>query len=141
MSENIVDLRKTLNDYYTESTKNVVDVDSEGLKFIRYGLTISFVGEYSSLVLKTVKNPVSEGEQIVALFNIELMNFLSASFDKVREAVEIDDKISVLSETLVNPKTPAYDMIAATGLKVPFVEAVKSDFAIINEFLMNANNE
>lgn len=141
MSENIVDLRKTLNDYYNENMKDVVDVDDEGLKFIRYGLTIKFVGEYSSLVLQTVKNPVSEGEQIVALFNIELMNFLSASFDKVRETVEIDDKISVLSNTLVNPKTPAYDMIEASGLNVPFVEAVKSDFAIINEFLMNENNE
>lgn len=134
MLSNIEDFDKVLKNSYDVIAADA-DTDIEGLKFVRYGIACKFIGEYNSFILKSVKNPKSEGEQISCLFVIELMNKMSVGFDKVRESVEIDEKISALSSVLVDTQTPAYDMIASTGLKVNFVQSVKNDFATINEFL------
>lgn len=140
MASNIKDFRKTLNDYYEENVVNGQDIDSDGDKVLRYAVAVKFIGEYTSVVLHRFAHPspvASDGEHISSIFTIDLMKKMSENLDKVNEQETMDEKIAVLSEFLSNVNDPLYDMVSTMDVRIQYIEAVKSDFAIINEFLMN----
>lgn len=145
MSENVLECRNALNEHLNAFVKeNPDELDAVGMKFMRYELAVSCVGQYVSSVLASAKNVIESqknsgsygGEQIVALFVVEFMDIMENDLGKVDDDELIDAKISALSKILNEPEGPEYKKISSLNVRAPFVEVMKREFLGINDFLV-----
>lgn len=112
-----------------ESVRNNIPV-------LKVGIVAEMLQVYVKSMLTSVRSAKTEGEQINAIFVIEMVNKIRYDMDSL-DYDDVDSIKTGLISVLTNVKTPAYDLSKMANVRSNMIDDAKEVFNMMAEFLQD----
>lgn len=132
-------MKKQLNDYYNEAYEKMTDKSDEAAKTLKFAVIITVVQSCMSSVFQAIRvslDDANSDQNGIALV-LDAVDNISQKIGKIAPDATIDEKTDQIIDILQNSTTPSYDILKIADINVPLIEAMKSDFAVMADFLKN----
>lgn len=129
------DINEQLNNHYNDLLDKIGDKNGISTKEIKLAVVVTFVQSYMQLVFKAISVSINSKDQSGAMLVLGMAEKISDGVGKIDKDATIDTRTEELISILENVSTPAYDILKIADISVPLIETVKSDFAIMSQFL------
>ena len=132
-------MKKQLNDYYNEAYEKMTDKSDEAVKTLKFAVIITVVQSYMSSVFQAIKVSLNDAnsDQSGTALVLDAVDNISQKIGKIDSNGTIDEKTDQMINILENSTTPSYDILKIADINVPLIETMKSDFAVMADFLKN----
>ena len=132
-------MKKQLNDYYNEAYEKMTDKSDEAVKTLKFAVIITVVQSYMSSVFQAIKVSLNDAnsDQSGTALVLDTVDNISQKIGKIDSNGTIDEKTDQMINILENSTTPSYDILKIADINVPLIETMKSDFAVMADFLKN----
>lgn len=123
-----------LSAYYKETMKAIVD-DEISEEEIRLAVVANFVNAYMSSIYQNIYEANTREERMAAVFVLEMMSNIQEDFSTLTEDMTVEAKSSKMIQVLTNLRTPSYENVRSESVQIKLIDAAKSDFNSMAEFL------
>lgn len=132
-------MKKQLNDYYNESYEKMTDKSDEAVKALKFAVIITVIQSYMSSVFQAIRVSLNDAnsDQSGTALVLDAVDNISQKIGKIDSNGTIDEKTDQMINILENSTTPSYDILKIADINVPLIETMKSDFAVMADFLKN----
>ena len=132
-------MKKQLNDYYNESYEKMTDKSDEAVKTLKFAVIITVIQSYMSSVFQAIRVSLDDAnsDQSGTALVLDAVDNISQKIGKIDSNGTIDEKTDQMINILENSTTPSYDILKIADINVPLIETMKSDFAVMADFLKN----
>ena len=132
-------MKKQLNDYYNEAYEKMTDKSDEAVKTLKFAVIITVIQSYMSSVFQAIRVSLDDAnsDQSGTALVLDAVDNISQKIGKIDSNGTIDEKTDQMINILENSTTPSYDILKIADINVPLIETMKSDFAVMADFLKN----
>lgn len=130
-------MKKQLNDYYSEAYEKMTDKSDEAVKTLKFAVIITFIQSYMSSVFQAIRVSLDDAnsDQSGTALVLDTVDNISQKIGKIAPDATIDEKTDQIIDILDNSTTSSYDILKIADINIPLIETMKSDFAIMSQFL------
>ena len=132
-------MKKQLNDYYNEAYEKMTDKSDEAVKTLKFAVIITVIQSYMSSVFQAIRVSLDDAnsDQSGIALVIDAVDNISQKIGKIASDATIDEKTDQIIDILQNSTTSSYDILKIADINIPLIETMKSDFAVMGDFLKN----